>query len=462
MRLALLLAGGLVLGSLHAGQPFRLEVVEKGSGWPVPLVQLTTTHQVTFVTDNAGVVAVDLPELMGREIYLSVSSDGYELTADGFGYRGIRVTPEAGQTHRVEVSRTMIARRLGRLTGGGLFAESQQTGRELDWQETGVFGCDSVQTAVHRGRRFWLWGDTTLPEYPLGIFHSSAATTGLLPLKTFEPPVRIVLDYFRDDRGRPRGVAPMPGSGPTWVTALVSLPDRNGTPRLVCSYMKIRGFLEEYEWGLAVWNEADSRFDRLQVLWTRSEEAPLPPPLPRGHAVPWKDAAGREWMLFAHPFPTLRCPATFEAWQDPASWELITPQEELAVAGSDERVRPHIGVHSGGMGWHPWRQRWVSVFLQTDGQPSPLGELWYAEADAPTGPWGPAVKVLTHERHTFYNPCLHLDWTPPSAPLLLLEGTFTKEFSRGAQPVPRYDYNQILYRIDLDDPRLKPAQNSGS
>lgn len=23
---------------------------------------------------------------------------------------------------------------------------------------------------------------------------------------------------------------------------------------------------------------------------------------------------------------------------------------------------------------------------------------------------------------------------------------------------PRYDYNQILYRLDLDDPALKPAQ----
>ena len=40
--------------------------------------------------------------------------------------RGVRLTPEPGKTLRVEVDRTIIARRLGRLTGGGLFAESQK------------------------------------------------------------------------------------------------------------------------------------------------------------------------------------------------------------------------------------------------------------------------------------------------------------------------------------------------
>lgn len=29
--------------------------------------------------------------------------------------------------------------------------------------------------------------------------------------------------------------------------------------------------------------------------------------------------------------------------------------------------------------------------------------------------------------------------------------------SGNTRPTPRYDYNQILYRLDLDDPRLAPA-----
>ena len=56
---------GLCLARIALAEPCRIEVVEKGSGWPVPLVELRTTHQVRFVTDNAGVIAFDLPELMG-------------------------------------------------------------------------------------------------------------------------------------------------------------------------------------------------------------------------------------------------------------------------------------------------------------------------------------------------------------------------------------------------------------
>lgn len=438
--------------------PCRIEVVEQGTGWPVPLVELKTTHHVAFYTDNAGVVAVSTPELLGREVFFHVSADGYEVSADGFGFSGVRLRPEPGLTLRVEVRRTMIARRLGRLTGAGLFAESQSTGRDTDWKESGVFGCDSVQTVLHQGRRHWLWGDTTLPHYPLGLFDSLGAESEARPFERFDPPIRPFFEFRRDGPGRLRGVTPMSGEGPTWATALVSLRARDGSPRLVCSYCKVRGHLEAYEWGLAVWNETSQKFERLKVLWTRSAASPQPPPLPVGHAVPWKDPAGRDWILFAHPFPALRCPATFEAWQDPATWEPLEPQEELRSAHDGSKLRPHDGVHSGGMGWQSWRRRWVTVFLQSGGTPSTLGELWYAEAAAPTGPWGPAVKVLTHRNHTFYNPCLHLDFTPSDSPVLLFEGTYTREFSGNAVATPRHDYNQILYRLDLDDPRLRPAQ----
>src|SRR5436190_4659792 len=127
--------GTSLLLLLFAGAPFaaaaplcRIEVVEQGSGWPVPLVELRTTHQARFITDNAGVIAFDLPELMGRETWFDVIGHGYEIPKDGFGYRGVRLTPEPGQTLKIEVTRTIIARRLGRVTGGGIFAESQKFG----------------------------------------------------------------------------------------------------------------------------------------------------------------------------------------------------------------------------------------------------------------------------------------------------------------------------------------------
>lgn len=112
-----------------AVEPCRVEVVDKQNGWPVPLVQLRTTHHITFVTDNAGVIALDAPELMGREVWFDVIGHGYEVKKDGFGMRGVRLKPEPGATLRVEVNRTTIAKRLGRSTGAGLFAESQKLGR---------------------------------------------------------------------------------------------------------------------------------------------------------------------------------------------------------------------------------------------------------------------------------------------------------------------------------------------
>ncbi len=431
----------------------RVEVVEKGSGWPVPLVELRSTHNLRWVSDNAGVIALDAPELYGQESWFFVTGHGYEVRADGFGYRGVRLAPEPGKTLRVEVERQLPAKRLGRLTGGGLFAESERLGEKVDWPESEVLGCDSIQNAVHRGKMFWAWGDTTVARYPLGIFHMSSATTSIRPLERFEPPLRLRFDYFRDGEGRPRGVAEMPGSGPTWIGGYVSLPSVEGESRLVGTYVKIRNYLEAYECGLCVWNDETERFDQHRVLWTKSEEQPERPPVPDGHPMFWTDGEGKEWVLFGNPLPTLRCPATFEGWNDSTTWEVLKPQESVASAADASPVKPH----SGSAAWNSWRKRWVTVFMEAFGKPSAFGELWYAEADAPEGPWGPAVKVVTHENYTFYNPRLHPEFTPEDSPILLFEGTYTAEFADRPQITPRYNYNQMLYRLDLDDPDLAAA-----
>jgi hypothetical protein len=455
MQLILALIVACQVEPSQAASPCRIEVVEKGSGWPVPLVQLRTVNQSRFVTDNAGIIVLDQPELMGREVYFHVEGHGYEVPADRFGYRGIRLTPRPGETLRVEVNRTIIAQRLGRLTGAGLFANTQRVGQELDWLESGVVGSDSVQTAVYRGRHFWLWGDTSLVHYPLGIFHSSAATTALNPLGSLEPPLRVKHDYFRNENGRPRNVAKMPGEGPTWLSAMVSLPDKNGTPRLVASYAKIKPPLDSYEKGLCVWNDKSQNFERLKVVWSKSGDTPKPNPQPDGHSAMWQDDVGAKWVLFGNPLPTLKCPATFEAWQDPNQWETLKPQKALTSADNGSEIRPH----SGSIAWNPWRKRWVTIFMQWFGKPSAFGELWYAEADHPTGPWGPCIKVLSHQNYTFYNPKIHPEFTPAASSVLLFEGTYTRQFADKPHPTPRYDYNQMMYRLDLNDDRLNPAQN---
>jgi hypothetical protein len=153
--------------------------------------------------------------------------------------------------------------------------------------------------------------------------------------------------------------------------------------------------------------------------------------------------------------PKLRCRATFEAWQDPKSWEVLEPPDHFHSVSDSSTVTPS----SGSIAWNPYRNRYVTVFMQTFGKPSAFGELWYAEAESPYGPWRRAVKVLSHKNYTFYNPRLHPEFSPEDSPILLFEGTYTQTFADRPEPTPRYDYNQILYRLDLDDPALAPAQN---
>ncbi len=65
-----------LLAPLPAAEICRLEVIEQGTDWPVPGIELRTIHGVSFVSDNAGVIALDIPELMGREVSFEVIGPG--------------------------------------------------------------------------------------------------------------------------------------------------------------------------------------------------------------------------------------------------------------------------------------------------------------------------------------------------------------------------------------------------
>ncbi|HEX6985797.1 MAG TPA: hypothetical protein VF170_10480, partial [Planctomycetaceae bacterium] len=111
-------------------------------------------------------------------------------------------------------------------------------------------------------------------------------------------------------------------------------------------------------------------------------------------------------------------------------------------------------AHGGSVYWNEYRGRWVMVFVELFGSPSHLGEVWYAEADTPVGPWVYAVKVATHDRYDFYNPKQHPMFDADGGRTIFFEGTYTNTFSGNPVKTPRYDYNQVLYKLDLSDPRL--------
>jgi hypothetical protein len=104
------------------------------------------------------------------------------------------------------------------------------------------------------------------------------------------------------------------------------------------------------------------------------------------------------------------------------------------------------------------------------GGASHVGEVWFTVANAPEGPWRPAQKVATHAKpgrnYDFYNPVQHASVMRQNGRYVYFEGTFVNTFSGTPTPVPYYNYNQLLYRLDVDDPRLglpePPAGWSGA
>ena len=188
-------------GAKNAGFA-EIRVVDEATGRGVPLVELETVNHIPFVTDNAGRVAFNEPGLMGRELFFTVRSHGYEAKKDGFGFRGARVTPQAGRVAEIKVTRKNAAERLCRLTGEGLYRDTLLLGHEPPLKESthpgNVAGQDSVLAAIYRDKVYWFWGDTNRMSYPLGLYRTAGATTPVPDVKKPEtdPAAGVAFDYF--------------------------------------------------------------------------------------------------------------------------------------------------------------------------------------------------------------------------------------------------------------------------
>ena len=449
----MLAVGAIGLGTAEPEEepPFTIRVVDESTGRGVPLVELRTVHQQRYFTDSTGVVTIDDPELIGRDVFFHVSSHGYEFEEDGFGYRGARLTVGAGFSETLKLKRLNLAERLYRVTGAGIYDHSIRASLvppiEKPLLNSQVFGCDSVLNAVYRGKLFWFWGDTNRARYPLGNFHTTGAVSLLPEDGGLDPDLGVDLDYFTGDKGFVKPVAKMPGDGPTWLSGLTVLPDRAGKDHLVAFYVKVKPPLTVYEKGLCEWDDEAEEFRKVLVFPEGVEI------VPNGHSVPVRSKDG-EAIYYADPLPTMRIADQYEAWKDPSRYEVVESTEHFRDAEGD-RVKPHRGS----IAWNGYRKKWVMIFCQTGGTPSNLGEIWYAEADAPEGPWEQCVKVVSHERYSFYNPKQHPYFAREEGRFIYFEGTYTAMFSKAPFKTPKYDYNQIMYRLDLSDERLKPAQS---
>src|SRR4051812_23207354 len=95
-----------------ADKPFEIHVVDDQTSRGVPLVELTTTAGVTFVTDSAGRIAFDELGMMDQRVWFAVKSHGYEPPKDGFGIAGTAFDVKPGGKIALRIKRLNIAQRL--------------------------------------------------------------------------------------------------------------------------------------------------------------------------------------------------------------------------------------------------------------------------------------------------------------------------------------------------------------
>lgn len=492
-------------GAAGAAAPssyFGIEVVDEQTLRGVPMVELQTTSGARYYTDSNGLIAFYEPGLMDQKVWFAVSSHGYEFAPDGFGLRGVALQIKPGSITRLKIKRVNIAERLYRITGQGIYRDTVLLGRKPPIAEPllngSVTGQDGILTAVYRGKLFWLYGDTSRLSYGLGNFAMSGATTE--PPDRIDPAVGVNLRYFVGKDGFSRPMSPMPGEGVVWLSGLIVIPDDSGQERMIAWFQRRRGLEAVLENGFVSYNDGKEVFEKIK-------EYPVDPAIvPLGY--PFRARTNSSYIYFTEPYPAVRVKADWRSCLELAAYEGFTclkpgtryvgkdraelerdehgklvwawkrdtpplkPQEQQDLIAAKkmkaeespfrlEEADTHkpILLSNCSCFWNEYRKKYIMIASQVLGD-TVLGEIWYSEADRPEGPWIYARKIITHankkgDAHDFYNPTQHPFFDRDGGRIIYLEGSYVNTFSGNPNPTPYYEYNQIMYRLDLADPRLK-------
>ena len=284
-----------------------------------------------------------------------------------------------------------------------------------------------------------------------------------------DPSVGVDLTYFTGADGFARPMFPKSefGEGLQWIEGEFTL-TIEGKEKLLARVASGTGMEKSREWHLAQWNDDKGHFESL-VKWDR----------PDTHDSSHAFHANVSGAPYVYLFPDLRVPARLDALRELKNYEAFTcmtgdkvdrdaagravyawkagaprvdgrklkPGEDWLRLLDIETGQPVPGGR-GSVFWNNHRRRWVGI---ASGGP---GEVWFSEADTPTGPWLYARRVADHGRYNFYNPTQHPFFDEEGGRRLYFEGTYTDTFSGAPAKTPRYDYNQMMYRLALDDERL--------
>ncbi|MGO9258500.1 MAG: hypothetical protein ACLQU1_19610 [Bryobacteraceae bacterium] len=471
-----------LLTSAHAAAPFWIRIVDQETGRGVPLVRLSTPRDaIRFWTDSNGVAAIDDAALEGRDVIFTITSDGYEFPERILDQPATRVRVESGAHVELKIRRTNLAERLYRITGADIYRDSLLAGLPVPIAQPllngGVTGQDTNISTVYQGRLFWCYGDTF--GLAAALFSVSCATSQLPGQGGLDPSIGIDLTYFVDAHGFSRAMLPLPRPGLVWIEGIFTVNDPTGRQRLVATYTRQPGVAPPTERGVAVFDDAAGQFRVLGQL-----------PLRRGHKSSHPFQVTEEGVTYWYLFPHQRVRDEWGALTDPRRWESFTcldpgatfdaanprvehgpdgalvwawkpdtdrieaseerrliergllKKEEAWFALRDESGNP-TGASPSSVVWNAWRKKWIMLAEKT-------GSVYYAEADRPIGPWNRAIQIVEHRAYNFYNVVEHPFFDQEGGRVIYFEGTYTAAFSAAKELTPRYDYNQILYRLRLD------------
>lgn len=499
LHAALVCAG--FCGACFAANPssgyFGIRIVDEDTSRGIPLACATTQNSIRFYTDSAGVIAFNEPGLMDRDVYLNISSPGYVIKPDAFGGAGRNFKTTPGTSATVALKRENIAQRLYRITGGGIYRDTVLLGLKAPIREPvlngSVLGQDSVLTTLYKGKLFWAWGDTGNPRTAVAHNYKSTCAVSDLPGKGgLDPDVGVNLQYFLKD-GFTKPMVTVKRGRLLWLSALVSVLDLKGKEHLLAECSEVEPPMRGTGRCLVEFNDDKKTFDELRV--DKIDDVIMAEGYPfrvkrdgnaylyfqgGSHLVRSKD--GYEPMIAKdyEAFTCLRDGSVMTT--DPAamdrdtsgrlvySWKKNTAPigrgelDELVKSGAVKPAERYFQLadadtgkpvmwHNGSIYWNDWRKRWVMIINEFLGT-SMLGEVWYAEADSPEGPWVYTRKVVTHPKYSFYNAVQHPQFDKNGGRSIFFEGTYTWSFSGAEVPTPRYEYNQLMYKLELDDPRL--------
>ena len=507
--------GGWAFPSTQVPVSFhRIVVVDGGTGRGVPCIRLTTSDSRRYYTDSAGVVALCDPDLFDTQTFFTVEGYGYLFPANGMGQHGRTVPVVRGRETTITMQRINIAERLYRVTGSGIYRDSMLLGEKVpptqDETTNPVTGMDSVQSIPYRGKMYWFWGDTSLAMNPLGNFRTTGATSELPGKGGLDPDTGVSLTFFRSRNS----VRPMfdDKHQPIWVGALRVLNGADRAEHLLTNYTKVDHNMGRVEAGIAEFDDGAGRFKITHVF---PKDAVCEP---HGHAFrgtengidriyyadPFpcmRQAANYETLADLTSIEAFTCvkantrytgteaeldrdaqgklqwgwkknatPADGDTMKKMIDKKLLGPQDAW-YSLRDTDTTATVLPHSGSVYYNEYRKRWISIRSEFMSAASLLGEVWYFEGDTPLGPWVYGQKIVTHrmgqglidevnwgskkaENYSFYNPLQHPEFDKDGGRVVYFEGTYTAGFTDNVVLTPGYNYNQIMYKVNLDDERL--------